>query len=255
MDMANAFRTGLPKGFAAAAMVVGLAAVGADAASASPPNLTPLGGGGASIPAPPKTTETYGDPLPAGCLHFDTDASLKEVVDYYRRAMKDMKWSEPVPPFTRDDIVGLEFVKGTSEVDVFVTGFEGKTQVQIADIGAVSKAMGANEPADSDAKLRAAPDDTHKPPLPARASKLVDGGADKGLDYVSQASMKALIDYYRTTLRAEGWRQYAAPLDHCPLDVLHFSKGDQTIAITIAGDIATKDNVAVNVATLPAKPK
>jgi hypothetical protein len=256
--MVGGRRTRLQSFVALAALVIALAGTAASALgapAASPQALTPLGGGGAAIPAPPRTTETYGDPLPAGCLHFDTDASLQEVVDYYHHAMKDLKWTEPVHAFTRDDVVGLEFVKGPREVDVFVTGFEGKTQVQIADVGAVSRAMRVNEPADSDAKLKAAPDDAHKPPLPAKASKLVDGGADKGLDFASTASMKALIDYYRATLRAHGWKQNAAPLNHCPLDVLHFSKGDATIAITIAGDIASRDNVAVNVVTSEAKPK
>jgi hypothetical protein len=258
--MYRGFRTRWPKAFATAAgLALALAATGTTAApaalAASAPALTPLGAGGASVPAPPMTTETYGDPLPSGCLHFDTDASLQEVVDYYRRAMKKLKWKEPVEPFKRDDIVGLEFVKGPTEVDVFVTGFEGKTQVQIADVGAVSQAMRANEPPDSDAKLKAAPGDTHKPPLPAKAEKLVEGGADKGLDFVSKASMKALIDYYRSTLRAKGWKQYSAPLDHCPLDVLHFAKGEERLAITIAGDIASKDNVAVNVLSQDAKAK
>ncbi|MDI1263976.1 MAG: hypothetical protein PS018_12040 [bacterium] len=84
----------------------------------------------------------------------------------------------------------------------------------------------------SDAPLRALADSTTPVPLPENAENLKFNGGDGRLEFNSASSVKAIAAFYRSSLKAQGWKEKPSVINQPNMTMMEFSKGSKSVSFT-----------------------
>jgi hypothetical protein len=93
-------------------------------------------------------------------------------------------------------------------------------------------------------------------PMPNGAEDIDYNAADGKLEFNSASSVKALAAFYRSSLKALGWKEDPTPINKPNMVALEFAKGDKDLSFTIM-QLGNSVNVDVNgsgLVTAAAKP-
>lgn len=82
-------------------------------------------------------------------------------------------------------------------------------------------------------------------PMPDGAEDVDYNAADGKLEYNSSSSVKALAAFYRSSLKALGWKEDPTPINKPNMVALEFAKGDKDLSFTIM-QLAKSVNVDVS---------
>ena len=92
---------------------------------------------------------------------------------------------------------------------------------------AAPAAQGAETP------LRALAGNSAPVPLPENAEEITFDGAGGRLEFNSASSIKALAEFYRSTMKQQGWEQQSSVINNANMVVLNFSNGRKAASFTI----------------------
>ena len=113
-------------------------------------------------------------------------------------------------------------------------------------------AQAANEPAET---LRPLAGNDAPVPLPENAE---DIDSDNGkLEFSSASSVKSVADFYRSTMKQQGWQSQSSVINNANMVVLNFSKAGKSVSFTIM-KMGNKTNVSADGSALKvaaAKPR
>lgn len=82
-------------------------------------------------------------------------------------------------------------------------------------------------------------------PVPEGATDVEIDGTGGKIEFESTDSVRAVANFYRTTLKASGWRERPSVINRPNMAKLDFSKGDKDISMTIM-QMGTSTNVMAN---------
>jgi hypothetical protein len=113
--------------------------------------------------------------------------------------------------------------------------------------------------AGADDTLRAAASSDAPIPVPENAEDIEFDSDDGKLEFNSAASVKAVAAFYRSTMKAAGWREQGTVINRANMVVLNFSKSGADLAFTIM-QMGGQTNVSVigtglNAAAKPITPE
>ncbi|MDP1907548.1 MAG: hypothetical protein Q8K85_04550, partial [Hyphomicrobium sp.] len=101
-------------------------------------------------------------------------------------------------------------------------------------------AQAGNEPAET---LRPLANNDAAVPLPENAEDIDSG--DGRLEFSSPSSVKSVADFYRSTMKQQGWNSQSSVINNANMVVLNFSKARKTVALTIM-KMGAKTNVSAD---------
>jgi len=82
-------------------------------------------------------------------------------------------------------------------------------------------------------KLTAHADDKTPVPTPDGAEDVEFDGADGKLEFTSDASPKAVADFYREVMKQQGWSSQSSVINNANMVVLNFAKAGKSVSLTI----------------------
>ena len=97
----------------------------------------------------------------------------------------------------------------------------------------------------SDAPLHALADQTGPVPLPDTAENVKFDGDEGKLEFDSGSSVKAIATFYRSSLKAMGWREQPSVINRSNMVVMEFSRGGKQLSFT-AMQMGPKVNVSAD---------
>lgn len=80
-------------------------------------------------------------------------------------------------------------------------------------------------------------------PVPENAEDVEFDGDDGKLEFSSPSSPKSVADFYRSTMKQQGWSSQSSVINNANMVVLNFSKAGKTVALTIM-KMGAKTNVS-----------
>jgi hypothetical protein len=81
--------------------------------------------------------------------------------------------------------------------------------------------------------LRAAADSNAPVPVPDNAADVEFNGGDGRLEFSSDAPPAAIADFYRTSMKEQGWSPRSSVINNANMVVLNFAKAGKTVSFTI----------------------
>ena len=91
-------------------------------------------------------------------------------------------------------------------------------------------AQAANEPAEA---LRPLAGNTAPVPVPDNVDDVEYSGEDGKLEFSSPSSVKAIADFYRSTMKQQGWGTQSSVINNANMVVLNFTKDRKPVSFTI----------------------
>lgn len=88
----------------------------------------------------------------------------------------------------------------------------------------------ANAPSET---LRPLASNTAPVPVPENAEDVEFDGDDGKLEFTSPSSLKSVADFYRATMKQQGWATQSSVINNANMSVLNFSKGGKTVSFTL----------------------
>lgn len=107
-------------------------------------------------------------------------------------------------------------------------------------------APSANEPTET---LRPLATNTAPVPVPDNAEDVEFDGDDGKLEFSSPSSLKSVADFYRSTMKQQGWGTQSSVINSANMVVLNFSKAGKAVSFTII-KMGPKTNVTADGAAL-----
>ncbi len=107
-------------------------------------------------------------------------------------------------------------------------------------------AQAANEPAET---LRPLAGNDAPVPVPDNAEDVEFSGDDGKLEFSSSSSVKAVADFYRATMKQQGWGTQSSVINNANMVVLNFTKDRKPVSFTIM-KMGPKTNVSADGAAL-----
>jgi hypothetical protein len=104
----------------------------------------------------------------------------------------------------------------------------------------------ANEPAEA---LRPLAGNDAPVPVPENAEDVAFDGGDGKLEFSSPSSLKSVADFYRSTMKQQGWGTQSSVINNANMVVLNFSKAGKAVSFTIMR-MGPKTNVTADGAAL-----
>jgi hypothetical protein len=211
----------------------------------------------------------------ASSLQFDSNKSPKELADFYRDAMKKLGWAVQPMVINKDNMVNLEFTKGEGH-SIFTmmkmgehTMFEGEGDVfaskdQAPASSGASASSSASSSSDAPANAPLVAEDNNGFPIPTERSSMGSENSlfRKTMTVSVSASVKAVVDFYRTELGKKSWKEQADKAvikDDSASMVFDSPDGPVEVKINKDGDqtnvsLATHDQAAASKTPLFPKP-
>src|SRR5262249_43554165 len=113
-----------------------------------------------------------------------------------------------------------------------------------ADAAAIQKsAPAAQPPSGPTAALRVLAENKAPVPVPDTAEDLEFDGADGKLEFGSASSLSAVADFYRSTMKSQGWESRSSVINNANMVVLNFAKAGKSVSFTIMR-MGNKTNVS-----------
>lgn len=104
------------------------------------------------------------------------------------------------------------------------------------------KMVQANEPA---AALRPLAGNDAPIPVPENAEDIEFDGGDGKLEFSSPSSVKSVADFYRSTMKQQGWGTQSSVINNANMVVLNFSKAGKSVSFTLM-KMGPKTNVTAD---------
>ena len=82
-------------------------------------------------------------------------------------------------------------------------------------------------------------------PLPENAEDVEFDGADGRLEFTSASSVKSVADFYRSTMKQQGWQSQSSVINNANMVVLNFAKAGKSVSFTIM-KMGNKTNVTAD---------
>jgi len=115
-----------------------------------------------------------------------------------------------------------------------------------ADAAAMQKsAPAAQPPSAPTAALRVLAENKAPVPVPDTAEDVEFDGADGKLEFSSASSLSAVADFYRATMKGQGWDSRSSVINNANMVVLNFAKGGKSVSFTIMR-MGNKTNVSAD---------
>ncbi len=237
---------------------------------------------GLPIPKPHKTAGGTGGKVRRE-VHADVPASVDAVLAFYRRTLAARGWTEETQGAvnTADDVtfkfttpdgtatlklghrydlttVSLvrDVTKQAPKADTPAAGNSIDAMLQQAqrmirdakkDAAAATKSQQAQQvptaPNGAIETLRPLAGGNASIPLPETAQD-IDAGSGS-LEFTSASSVKSVAEFYRATMKQQGWRSQASVINNATMVVLNFSKAGKAVSLTIMR-MGPKTNVSAS---------
>jgi hypothetical protein len=81
--------------------------------------------------------------------------------------------------------------------------------------------------------LRVLADNKAPVPVPDSAEDVEFDGADGTLEYTSASPLQSVADFYRTTMKEQGWNSQSSVINNANMVVLNFAKAGNTVSFTL----------------------
>ncbi|MDI1344260.1 MAG: hypothetical protein PSV22_09205 [Pseudolabrys sp.] len=120
---------------------------------------------------------------------------------------------------------------------------EAQQMMRDADAMPAAKAPQKMAQADPAEALRPLAGNTAPLPVPENAEDIEFDGDDGKLEFSSPSSPKSVADFYRATMKQQGWSSQSSVINNANMVVLNFSKARKTVALTIM-KMGAKTNVS-----------
>ena len=126
-----------------------------------------------------------------------------------------------------------------------------KEAQQMAREAGVDLSMKSPPPPSNEAaeKLSAFPTGDASVPVPNTAEDVEFDGSDGRLEFNTSSSVKSVAEFYRATMKQQGWASQPTVINNANMVVLDFSKGGKSVNFTIM-KMGPKTNVSANSAGL-----
>ena len=115
-----------------------------------------------------------------------------------------------------------------------------------ADAAAIQKsAPAAQPPSGPKAALRVLAENKAPVPVPDTAEDVEFDGTDGKLEFSSASSLSAVADFYRSTMKGQGWDSRSSVINNANMVVLNFAKAGKSVSFTIMR-MGNKTNVSAD---------
>lgn len=224
-------------------------------------------------------------------VHAHIPAEVGPVLAFYRRELAARNWKEETEGavLNPDDVLlkftspaGTATLKLAFKYDLTISSIEQQVAKPVASAqpaapadpvdamvnqllrDALGGAMGGNQPpagggarppapaqasGDSAEALRPLANNDAPVPVPHTAEDV--DFADGKLEFSSPSSVRAVADFYRSTMRQQGWQSQNSVINNANMVVLNFTKSRSTVSFTIM-KMGDKTNVSANGSALKA---
>jgi hypothetical protein len=108
-----------------------------------------------------------------------------------------------------------------------------------------TKSPAAQAPKAPEPALRVAAENKAPVPMPDNAEDVEFDGADGKLEFSSEASVNAVAEFYRSTMKQQGWASRSSVINNANMVVLNFAKAGKAVSFTIM-KMGNKTNVAAD---------
>ena len=229
------------------------------------PQTLEAGSGYYGIPSP-KLIKSGGatDGRPERKMYAHVPADIGTVLAFYRRELAARHWKEEAQGavIKPDEVVlnytppeGKAVLKLTHKYDLTIVSIvqqipKPPVVARPADgmdsIGAMLKQAeqmmrdvpgGLTPPpapratADAGAPLHPLADNKAPVPLPNNAEDIEFDGDDGKLEFSSASGVKAVADFYRSTMKQQGWQSRSSVINNANMVVLNFAKGGKAVSL------------------------
>lgn len=208
-------------------------------------------------------------------LHATVPADVGVVLAFYRRELTARHWAEEArDALVKDDQVTLNFTSADATAVLKLASKYGMTTVSlvehitrqapkaetprsvmtdadrviqqaISEANAGVKTAQAAPPKAPEPTLRVAADTKTPVPMPDGAEDVEFDGAEGKLEFSSGATPAAMADFYRTTMKQQGWDSHSSVINNANMAVLDFAKAGKSVSFTIMR-MGTKTNVSAD---------
>ena len=202
--------------------------------------------------------------------HAHVAAEVATVLDFYRRELTARNWKEEAQgAIVKPDEVTLNYtapegpavLKLSHKYDLTIVNLvlhlqkpaaaKAESAVQGDSVDALLKqaqqmmreattdlADGTRSPAAPPPKatapaLRVLADNKAPVPVPDSAEEVEFDGADGTLEYTSASPLQNVADFYRTSMKEQGWAPQSSVINNANMVVLNFAKAGKTVSFTI----------------------
>ncbi|HMJ43501.1 MAG TPA: hypothetical protein VK522_14615 [Pseudolabrys sp.] len=138
---------------------------------------------------------------------------------------------------------------GNDSIDAMMRQAQQMVRDATADAMTGTKApqkMAQAEPAEA---LRPLAGNDAPVPVPENAEDVEFDGGDGKLEFSSPSSLKSVADFYRSTMKQQGWGTQSSVINNANMVVLNFSKGGKAVSFTLM-KMGPKTNVTADGAAL-----
>ena len=185
-----------------------------------------------AIVTPDEVVLNYSPPEGSAVLKISRkyDLAVATIVQQIPVAAPKAATALPSAPAGKDDSIGAMLK-------------EAQQMMRDADAMPGAKApqkMTQAEPAET---LRPLAANTAPVPVPENAEDVEFDGDDGKLEFSSPSSPKSVADFYRSTMKQQGWSSQSSVINNANMVVLNFSKAGKTVALTIM-KMGAKTNVS-----------
>jgi hypothetical protein len=138
---------------------------------------------------------------------------------------------------------------GNDSIDAMMRQAQQMVRDATADAMSGTKApqkMAQSEPTET---LRPLAANTAPVPVPENAEDVEFDGDDGKLEFSSPSSLKSVADFYRSTMKQQGWGSQSSVINNANMVVLNFSKSGKAVSFTIM-KMGPKTNVTAEGAAL-----
>ncbi len=103
------------------------------------------------------------------------------------------------------------------------------------DLAAGTRSPAAPSPAPKAAgpALRVLADNKAPVPVPDSAEDVEFDGADGSLEFTTASPLQSVTDFYRTTMKEQGWNSQSSVINNANMVVLNFAKAGKTVSFTL----------------------
>jgi hypothetical protein len=191
----------------------------------------------ATAPIPlPETAADVDYDKEDGEIEFDSQSSVSALAEFYRTEMKKLGWREQRSVINRSNMVVLNFSKARDKLSFTIMKFGNHSRV--TGKGAALVAQAPDKPVTPAPRQQAAagsPSAAGGPPLPMPSgARDVDYNSDSGsLNFSTPLKLQTVIDFYRTEMERQGWKESQDPFINPRIAILRYVKGDDGLTITI----------------------
>lgn len=123
---------------------------------------------------------------------------------------------------------------------------EAQQMMKDAGVDAIAKSPPAPQASNAPAeKLNALANSDAPVPVPDTAADVEFSGGDGRLEFNSSSSVKSVAEFYRATMKQQGWKAGSSVINNANMAVLDFSKGGKSANFTII-KMGSKTNVSAH---------